>query len=91
MSLLFEAPENNWRVEQFKDNSSQQALISSILTQISLKYFRKKKESIKSSTLFKNFEGWYLKGNEVGSFLASMLTFLMCCYAGKNLFLAKLE
>ena len=88
MSLLFEAPENNWRVEQFKDNSSQQALICSILTQIS--HFRKTKESIKSSALFKNFEGRYLKGNEVGSFLASMLTFLMCCYTGKNLFLAVL-
>ena len=90
MSLLFEAPENNWRVEQFKDNSSQQALICSIPTQISLKYFRKKKESIKSSTLFKNFEERYFKGNEVGSCLASTLTFLMCSFAGKNIFLAVL-
>ena len=67
MWRLFEAPENNSRVEQFKDNSSQQALICSIPTQISSKYFRKKKESIKSLTLFKNFEGRYFKVNEVGS------------------------
>ena len=86
MWCLFEAPENNWRVEQFKDNSSQQALICSIPTQISPKYFRKKKKSIKSLTLFKNLEGQYFKGNEVGSSLASMLTFLMCCYAGKKPF-----
>ena len=86
MWRLFEAPENNSRVEQFKDNSSQQALICSIPTQISSKYFRKKKESIKSLTLFKNFEGRYFKVNEVGSSLASMLTFLVCCYAGKKPF-----
>ena len=63
MSRLFEAPKNNQKVEQFKDNSSQQALIHSIPTQVSLKYFRKEKESIKSSTLFKNYEGRYFKGN----------------------------
>ena len=63
MWCLFKAPENNQKVEQFKDNSSLQALICSILIQISLKYFRKKKESIKSWTLFKNYEGQYFKGN----------------------------
>ena len=48
MPHIFEAPENNWKVEQFKDNSNQhqQTLIYSILTQKSLKYFRKEKESI---------------------------------------------
>ena len=65
MPRLFEAPENNWKVEQFKDNSNQhqQTLIYSIPTQKSLKYFRKEKESIKSSIVFKNYEGRYFKGN----------------------------